>query len=203
MLNQSLRQSMRRLRNTIRSGTETTQNRENEGDTQNDSCNRQEEESTASRINSPYIPPPDYVTVVGECGTRHSNTAPSNNTDPPPLYSTLDPLRRQRAQAAMASASTSNVKSDIDAEIAQPTTPNFQRNNSRRGSGLRRSIASGVRRSARRLAATLGVGNRDDDSTLVNSEEPISQDSHTSSREPEESHPHAYTNFEMVSQSEA
>lgn len=200
LLNQSLRQSMRRLRNTIRSSTEANQNGDNESAAQTNSCTRVEESTSR---NTPYIPPPDYVTIVGECGTQ-MGSSPSGNTDPPPLYSTLDPLRRQRALAALANATTStfNVKSDVVAETAHPTTPSLQRSNSRRESGLRRSIASGVRRSARRLAATLGVGNGDDDSTLVTSEEPISQDTQ-SSRDGEELHPHAYTNFEMVSQSEA
>ncbi|XP_064090408.1 uncharacterized protein LOC135204231 [Macrobrachium nipponense] len=200
LLNQSLRQSMRRLRNTIRSTTEATQNGDNESAAQTNSCSRVEESTSR---NTPYIPPPDYVTIVGECGPQIVSS-PAGNTDPPPLYSTLDPLRRQRALAALANATTStfNVKSDVVAETAHPVTPSLQRSNSRRESGLRRSIASGVRRSARRLAATLGVGNGDDDSTLVTSEEPISQDTQ-SSRDGEELHPHAYTNFEMVSQSEA
>ncbi|KAK7075414.1 hypothetical protein SK128_006118, partial [Halocaridina rubra] len=207
LLNRSFRQSMRRLRDTIRNTNETSTRDYEEA--QEDRCAPSGE--STSRRETPYIPPPDYVTVIGTC-TSHSVTDSNDSSnssspmsDPPPLYATLDPLRRQRSSAAMADGTTSasNVKSDIGAEFPRPTTPTLQRNSSARGSSLQRSIASGIRHSARRIAVTLGVRNgQEDDSTLVTSEELPVQDADTS-RDTEEYYPHAYTNIEMISQSEA
>ncbi|XP_042224187.1 uncharacterized protein LOC121868015 [Homarus americanus] len=197
LLNQSLRQSMRRLRETLRNNSEASTNRDGEGAPQGVECGQPS--TTAA---TPYIPPPDYVTAVTECGTQRSQS--STSSDSPPRYSTLDPLRRQQALAALASAASSStcIKTDDETELPLPTTPALHRNNSLRRSGLRRSIASGVRRSARRLAATLGVGGSEDGATLVSSEAPVSQDVHPG-RETEPSHPYAFTNFELVSHSNA
>ncbi|XP_063597948.1 uncharacterized protein LOC134774486 [Penaeus indicus] len=199
LLNQSLRQSMRRLRDTLRSNVETNVATDTEATAQLEECHITE---TQVRTSTPYIPPPDYVTAVSECAPDRSQS--STSTEPPPRYSTLDPLRRQQALAALGNslASGSHVKADGDTDQALPTTSELQRDNSLRRSGLRRSIASGVRRSARRLAATLGVGGGEDGATLVNSEVPLSQDSQQGG-ENEESHPYAFTNFELVSQSDA
>lgn len=199
LLNQSLRQSMRRLRDTLRSNAETNVATDTEATAQLEECQTTE---TQVRTSTPYIPPPDYVTAVSECAPDRSQS--STSTEPPPRYSTLDPLRRQQALAALGNslASGSHDKVDGDTDQALPTTSELQRDNSLRRSGLRRSIASGVRRSARRLAATLGVGGGEDGATLVNSEVPLSQDSQQGG-ENEESHPYAFTNFELVSQSDA
>lgn len=190
---------MRRLRDTLRSNAETNVATDTEATAQLEECQITE---TQVRTSTPYIPPPDYVTAVSECAPDRNQS--STSTEPPPRYSTLDPLRRQQALAALGNslASGSHVKADGDPDQTLPTTSELHRDNSLRRSGLRRSIASGVRRSARRLAATLGVGSGEDGATLVNSEVPLSQDSQQGG-ENEESHPYAFTNFELVSQSDA
>ncbi|XP_071535034.1 uncharacterized protein bdg [Panulirus ornatus] len=199
LLNRSLRESIRRLRGTVRHGTEINTNTDAEGTPQADECG--EPSTTAARIATPYIPPPDYVTAVTECGTDRNQS--STSYDSPPQYSTLDPLRRQQALAALANPASSGrcAKTDGETELPLPTSV-LHRNNSLRRSGLRRSIASGVRRSARRLAVTLGMGGGEDGATLVNSETPVGQDSHMG-REAGQPHPFAYTNFELVSHSDA
>lgn len=193
---------MRRLRDTLRSNAETSPAVDTEATAQSEGC--QTTADTQARTSTPYIPPPDYVTAVSECAPPNCSQS-STSAEPPPRYSTLDPLRRQQALAALGNslASGSHIKADGDGDQGPPATnTELQRDNSLRRSGLRRSIASGVRRSARRLAATLGVGGGEDGATLVNSEVPLSQDSQQG-REGEESHPYAFTNFELVSQSDA
>lgn len=199
LLNQSFRQSMRRLRYTLRNGSEDSTHRDADGTPQEVECGQP---STTAREATPYIPPPDYVTVITECSRERSHSSTSNEA--PPRYSTLDPLRRQEALAALANAASSSmcIKTDDETELPLPTAPSLHRNNSLRRSGLRRSIASGVRRSARRLAATLGVGSGEDGATLVGSEASVNEDNQ-SVREVEPSHPYAYTNFELVSHSHA
>lgn len=189
---------MRRLRVTLRNGTENSTN--TEATPEANECGQSS--TTAARAATPYIPPPDYVIAVTECGTdRHHN---STSNDSPPQYSTLDPLRRQQALAALADPASSGmcVKSHNETEMPLPTTPVLHRDNSLYRSGLRRSIASGVRRSAHRLVVTLGVGGGEDGATLVNSETPVSQDSQLG-QETQQPHPYAYTNFELVSHSDA
>lgn len=186
---------MRRLRESLRNTSDTSTNRDSESATQQSTAN--------TTVSTPYIPPPDYVTAVTECRTERSQG--STSSDSPPRYSTLDPLRQQQALAALTSASSSSncIKTEDETESTLATTPAaLHRNNSLRRSGLRRSIASGVRRSARRLAATLGVGGGEDGATLVNSEAPLSQDTRHN-QEAEQMHPYVYTNIELESQSHA
>lgn len=197
LFNQGLRSSVRRLRNTLRPSTESEVVRD--GENAQDS-NIQQSITESSNISTPYIPPPDYVSAINERTSNH--TTITNSSDPPPIYATLDPLARQRALAAL----RGNNSSATDVKISDDVTASditLQRNNSLRRSGLRRSLTSGVRRSARRLAATLGVGRGEADASLVNSEAPVSMDTNVGGANVDTEHPHAYTNFEMVEQSEA
>ena len=175
LVNASVRHSMRRLRNTLRSPPTTP--------SEDTTPSRDPETGPTPPHTSPYIPPPDYV--------------PS-----PPQYSTLDPLRRQQALAALCTAAapppSACVKVDDDTPPHPPHTPpstSLDRSSSLRRSGLRRSIASGVRRSARRLAASLGMRAGDDGSWLVVGSEGEAAEGRAQ--------PYVYTNMELLSHSHA
>lgn len=189
LVNQSVRQSMRRLRASFRSPTAPTST--TPSSTTDLETGQQVGDQRSGGTPQPYIPPPDYLTVT-ECGSRRS-------TDPP-QYATLDPLRRQRALAVLAGAS--GVKAEDRGDGEDSAVTGLQRNNSLRGSGLGRSLASGVRRSARRLAATLGVGTGEDGAALVVSEATPAQGTNSGHTQ-DDQQPYVYTNIELVSHSYA
>lgn len=204
LVNTSLRHSMRRLRDTLRSGQAPTAPTPPTEDTQ---ATRDPESGPTAPRTTPYIPPPDYVSS-------------------PPQYSTLDPLRRQQALAALNASSTPNTSAcvKVDGEDAHPhplhatshpphTPPSssFSRSSSFRRSGLRRSIASGVRRSARRLAASLGMatGGEDDGDRLVGvggdrgGGEGTGEGQGSGQQGGQQQQPYVYTNLELLSHSHA
>lgn len=201
LVNTSLRHSMRRLRNTLRTGAAPPASPSPTEDLQ---APRDPEGGPAAPRTTPYIPPPDYV--------------PS-----PPQYSTLDPLRRQQALAALNASSAPHTSACVKVEGVEgedghphashttqpPHTPpssSLSRSSSLRRSGLRRSIASGVRRSARRLAATLGMaaGGEEDGARLVM----VGGDGGVvegqgSGEQQQQQQPYVYTNMELLSHSHA
>ncbi|KAK4311260.1 hypothetical protein Pmani_017219 [Petrolisthes manimaculis] len=191
LVNQSVRQSMRRLRASFRSPTAPTTTSPATPATDLEAGQQQVGEQRSGGTSQPYIPPPDYLTAT-ECGS-------SRGSDPP-QYATLDPLRRQRALAVLAGVSGVKVEDQGNGEGSVVT--GLQRNTSLRGSGLGRSLASGVRRSARRLAATLGMGAGEDGAALVVSEATPAQGANSGHTQ-DDQQPYVYTNIELVSHSYA
>ncbi|XP_063849579.1 sodium-dependent transporter bedraggled-like isoform X1 [Scylla paramamosain] len=199
LLNSSVRNSMRRLRSTLRAAPPST--------TEGQGAAQRDPESSTAPQPTPYIPPPDYTTS-------------------PPQYSTLDPLRRQQALAALGTAAapppSACVKVEDEARAAQasgtqqmqpqtshsPSSP-LHRSSFRRSS-FRRSFASGVRRSARRLAASLGMRGGEDGAWLVlggDGEAGASGGAGgaglTGAARQSQSQPFVYTNIELLSHSHA
>ena len=157
-VNQSLRRSLRCLRSTLSDSSSST---------------TEDTDAPSANSNHPYIPPPDY-------SSTHSSQPTASTRPPPPIYATLDPLSirnilriasnsqnrgpiskitseagtisREFGLRGISTVDSYDPETSIDSEMIRS---NFRRSNSFSGSQLRRSLTSGIRRSARRFVENL------------------------------------------------